>query len=217
MCQGVLDGGLKGMIGRMAPDGQVLIFELAPDRFDRIEFRTVGREVPKMNVGLGQGGQRRLDRLAVMDRIVVQDHDAGSPPAVRRHPRDPLDEREVGSRIVPPLGLAPGLEQQPWSAGGIGRQGANDVHPSSLGRLVRHDQARSQAAPAEAGGQGRGKAALVEEPQVDQAGRRLFLSPSNSDTLAWYASTSRRLWATEVTVRFQPKRRVCSSRLRWSG
>src|SRR5215212_11215449 len=206
----------------MAALGDVLVLDLPPERLDRVEFGAVGGQVEEVDAGVGQGRHRRRDRRGVVDRIVVQGDDARPRPRRRRrrflrHPRHPADEGQVRRRVVASLGLAPGLEEQARPPGGVGGEGADRVDPPPLGGLVGHHDAAPAPAPGVAGRQGRGEPALVEEEEVDHAVLGLFLSASSSAAFASYAASSRRLWATEVAVRCQPKRRRWSRTLRWSG
>ena len=220
--QGGVDSDLECGVGGVAAHRKGLILDLAPDRFDRIEFGALGRQEAERNARRLQVRERVLDRTAVVHRRVVQDHDPRTR-ASRAGRRDAVtvgdlaDEREVGHRVVAPIRLAPGGEVQARPGRIVGGQRADHIDPPALGRLVRHHHPLAAPAPGGARRQRRREATLVEEDEVDHAGHGLFLSAANSATFASYASGSRRLWATEVTVRFQPKRRAWRSRLRWSG
>src|SRR5215211_251842 len=219
--QGRFDGGLEGGVGGVAALGEVLVLDLAPDGFDRVELGAVGRQVAEGDAGLRQRRDGVLDGLAVVDRVVVQDDEAGAPRGaarrVRLRRRHPAHEGQVRRRVVAPVGLAPGREDEARAGRVVGGQGTDDVDAPPLGRFVGDDDTVAASAPRVARWQGRGEPALIEEPQVDHAVFGLFLSPSSSATLASYAAGSRRLCATEVTVRCQPKRRRWSRTLRWSG
>ena len=87
-----VNGSLQGMVRRKAPDGQVLIFDLAPDRLDRIQFGAVGREETEVDGSSLQVRKRRLDGLTVVDRVVVQHDHARARPSAGLPSRQPTDE-----------------------------------------------------------------------------------------------------------------------------
>ena len=163
---------LEPHIGRVTALRQVLVLDLLPLRLDRIQLRAVGRQKGEADPARCQVWRRLLDRLAVMDRIVVQhDHAGAGRNASLGHP---IDEGQVGGRVIPSLGLAPRLEEEAGTGRIVRRQRADDIDPSSLGRLIGHHQAVSPPPPSVPGRQRRREAALVQEPQVDHATCRLF-------------------------------------------
>ncbi len=66
--QGGVDGGLERGVGWMAAHREVLVLELAPNRFDRIEFGAVGRQKAERDVRRLQVRERGRDGTAVVNR-----------------------------------------------------------------------------------------------------------------------------------------------------
>lgn len=94
--QGRFDDGLEGCVGRVAPVGDVLVLDLAPDRLDRLQFGAGGRQEPEVDARGLQVWQRRLDRLAVVNRVVVQHNHARECPVGGHPARQSPDEGQVG-------------------------------------------------------------------------------------------------------------------------
>src|SRR5260370_20873986 len=62
----LLDGGLQRLCTGMAPLGQILVLDLAPEGLDGVQLRTVWRPEVKVDVPVGQGGGCLLHRLRRM-------------------------------------------------------------------------------------------------------------------------------------------------------
>src|SRR5436305_15110512 len=59
--------------------GQLMLFEIVPDRFDARLLGTVPRQVDQMHVGRRQLGPRLRESLARVDGVVVQRAHQGTP------------------------------------------------------------------------------------------------------------------------------------------
>jgi hypothetical protein len=75
-----VDGGVDGLVERVdileGLVGEMVRLEVAPDRFDVVEFGGVFRQ-PLDGEPVGAGGQRGAGELAGVDRPVVLDQDNG--------------------------------------------------------------------------------------------------------------------------------------------
>ncbi len=123
MGKGGFDGGLEGDVGGVTAVWQVVVVEVAPERLDRVEFGTIGREEAEMDIARRQHWDVGRDGLAVVDRVVVQhDHARPRPRAdgLGGLPRQAADEGQVRRCIVAPLGRAAGREDEAWSGGVVG-------------------------------------------------------------------------------------------------
>ena len=54
--QGGFDGGLEGGVGWVATFGKILVLDLPPDTFDRIQFGTVGWEEAEVDARGSKSG-----------------------------------------------------------------------------------------------------------------------------------------------------------------
>jgi len=173
---------LEGGVGRVTAFGQVLVLHLAPHRFDRIQLGNVRRQQAE---GDAHGGELRegvRHRPAVMHGIVVQQHHAGTLSLAGRN--EVPDKGEMGGRSIRAVLCAATLEAQVGSRRIVWGQGASDVDAASLRCLIGHHQALAQPPPGGSRGKRRGEAALIEQPEIDQPGDRLFLSVASSATFA---------------------------------
>jgi len=78
----VVDGFLERVGGVVAAHGHVLVFDVAPERLNGVEFGRIRRQIEAGDARRSQGGEDLLDDGTAMHRVVVQHDDAGPAPAV---------------------------------------------------------------------------------------------------------------------------------------
>ena len=162
------DGIVELLDGQEAAVGKVLVFDLAPDRFDQVQLRTVGWDEEERDAGLLERGAALLDELRVVDRVIVQHDDAGAGALVAvgadlgqaRHLL--LDELQMRGRIVFPLVRAPRGKDQPRAGRIERRPGPHHVDAAAGRSFVADERALAPTCPGIAGGQGRREPALVQ-------------------------------------------------------
>src|SRR2546423_1167387 len=197
--------------------GQLMLFEIVPDRFDARLLGTVPRQVDQMHVGRRQLGPRLGDSLARVDGVVVQCDHQGTPPlpvgrgcrwasrylpqeghqALRIDRADVVEGQPMGSRPLlrrrprlpgPALGQhRPALKVQASRFWAVREVRAKDVHPPPLRCVEGHAEPCAWEKPTVGRRPRQGKAGFVQMAQIDQTAIPFF---SHSSSTACRSATS---------------------------
>src|SRR5919197_5362456 len=202
--EGVIDRVFEVSYPLEAADGDLMLFDIVPDRLDARLLGAVSRQVDQLDIGRSQLGLCCEDSLAGVDRVVVQGDPRGTrpPPVGRRIRRASGDLPEEGHQALridgpdlnapqamsggPLLRRRAGLPgatlghhgpapiRQPASLRTVRKVGADDVDPPRLWRLIGHAYPLAPPTPAIGRRQGQGKARFVEMAQIDQTSIPFF-------------------------------------------